>query len=364
MCLIGIAISFNLPGSVVIEPIRRIFTVACEGFKWEFPSLRAMNVSKKMFIVMVLALVITLVLAVSAKPEAVELRSYVPMNRRVVCSLTTRPVQPEYFGKVLDRLVEQFDAVYLALPRVSCKGVTYPKITHPGVTIVPVEKDYGPITKFFGALDSKEPPDTLVVVVDDDIIYDPTVREVCEKNYAKHPNCVVSGAGIVYKYSSLELPWFMCMTGRREQYFPLLPSFLGSSVTTTVCGYASISFRRGLIQREKLLDFIGFHNKDQDCFFNDDIVISAFLSSQGIPRLCKKVPACTHHPEKGTESLSSVSDAQKESIQERQYRAFQKLRDCFRNDSPRFDCICLFDLVSALILVIIAKWVVYNHPVH
>jgi hypothetical protein len=309
-----------------------------------------MDMLKKMFIVIVLVLVIAL--AVSMKPEVVELKSYIPMDKRVVCSLTTRPVQPEYFDKVLDRLVEQFDAVYLALPKVSCRGVTYPRITHPGVTIVPVEEDYGPITKFFGALNSEEAPDTLVVVVDDDIIYDPTVREACEKNYAKHPHCVVSGAGIVYKYSNLELPWFLCMTGRREKYLSLLPSFLGSSVTTTVCGYASISFRRSLIHREKLLDFIGFHNKDKGCFFNDDIVISAFLSTQGVPRLCKEMPLCTHHPEKNTESLSSVTGAQKESIQERQYRVFQKLRDCFRNDSPRFDCICLFDIVLALILVV------------
>lgn len=285
------------------------------------------------------------------KPEVVELKSYIPMNKRVVCSLTTRPVQPKYFDKVLDRLVEQFDAVYLALPKVSCRGVTYPKITHPGVTIVPVKEDYGPITKFFGALNSEEAGDTLVVVLDDDIIYDPTLREVCEKNYAKHPHCVISGAGVVYKYSNLELPLFLCMTGRRERYPSFLPSFLGSSVTTTVCGYASISFRRSLIQREKLLDFIGFHNKDKGCFFNDDIVISAFFSTQGVPRLCKKMPLCACHPDKDTESLSSGE----ESIEERQYRVFQKLRDCFRNDSPRFDCICIFDIVLVVILIIITK---------
>ena len=315
-----------------------------------------MNALKKMFIVIVLVLVIALVLAISTKPEIVELKSYTPTKKRVVCSLTTRPVQPKYFDKVLNRLVEQFDAVYLALPKVSCRGVSYPKISHPGVTIVPVEEDYGPITKFFGALNSNEVPDTLVVVVDDDIIYDPTLREICEKNYAKYPRCAVSGAGIVYKYSNLELPWFMCMTGRREQHSSLLPSYLGNNVTTTMCGYASISFRRSLIQRDELLNFIGFHNKNKDCFFNDDIVISAFFGTKGVPRICKKMPLCIHHPNKDTESLSSTTNVQRESIQERQYRAFQYLRDCFRNDSPRFDCICLFDIVLVLILVIVVKY--------
>ena len=304
-----------------------------------------------MFTIILLVLVIALVLAISTKPEIMELKSYNPINKRVVCSLTTRPIQPKYFDKVLDRLVEQFDAVYLAVPKVSWKGVIYPKITHPGVTVVPVEEDYGPITKFFGALNSNETPDTLVVVVDDDIIYDPTLREVCEKNYSKYPRCAVSGAGIVYKYSYLELPSFLCMSGRREQYPSFIPSFLGSSVTTTVCGYASISFRRSLIQREKLLDFITFHNKNKDCFLNDDIVISAFFSTQGVPRLCKKMPPCTHHPDKDTESLSAVNSIQTESIQYRQYRVLQKLRDCFRNDPHRFDCICLFDIVLIMITV-------------
>ena len=309
--------------------------------------------------VILLVIAVVLLLAISMKPEVVELKSYSPTNKRVVCSLTTRPVQPKYFDKVLDRLVEQFDAVYLAVPKISCRGVAYPRISHPGVTIVPLEEDYGPITKFFGALNSDEAPDTLVVVVDDDIIYDPTLREVCEKNYAKYPRCAVSGAGIVYKYSHMELPLILCMSGRREQYPSFFPSFLGSSVTTTVCGYASISFRRSLIHREKLLDFIRFHNKDKDCFFNDDIVISAFLSTQGVPRLCKKMPLCTHHPEKDTESLSS--NVQRESIQQRQYKVFQKLLDCFRKDSHRFDCICLFDIVLVLITVGILSQVRSRH---
>ena len=304
--------------------------------------------------VVILVIIIGLFIAISTKPDIIELNTYNPSNRRVVCSLTTRPVQPKYFDKVLDRLVEQFDAVYLAIPKISCRGVPYPTLSHPGVTIVSVEEDYGPITKFFGALNSNEPPDTLVVVVDDDIIYDPTLRDICQENYKKYPRCVVSGAVIVYKYSSIELPWFMCITGRREQYCELFPSFLGNIATTTVCGYASISFRRSLIQREKLLSFIGFHNKDKECFFNDDIVISAFLSEQGVSRICKKIPLCAHNTDKTTESLSARIE--NKGIQERQYKVFQKLRDYFRNDPPRFDCICLFDVVLVTILVITLKF--------
>ena len=268
-------------------------------------------------------------------------------------------MQPKYFFQVLERLVKQFDAVYLALPEISSLGEPYPmRVSLPeGVTVVPVEEDYGPITKFFGALNSGEAPDTLVVVLDDDIIYDPTMRKVCEENYAKYPNCVASCAGIVYKYANLALPWVMCMTGRREQYPALLPSYLGSNVTTTVCGYASISFRRSLLPRQELLDFIGFHNKkNEDCYYNDDIVISAFFAARGVPRiLSKDMPLCPHPLNKDTESLNTLTDRHGASIEARQFRAFKSLRHCFRSDPPRFDCVCLFDVVLIVVVVIAFK---------
>lgn len=263
-------------------------------------------------------------------------------KRRVVCSLTTRPVQPHYFKKVLDNLVAQFDAVYLALPRISCKGVVYPRISHPGVTVVMVEKDLGPITKFFGILNSDEPPNTLVVVLDDDVIYDANLRENYERNHTRYPNSVISGAGMVYKYPQLELPWFLSMTGRRENYTHFLPSFLGSKHLTTVCGYTGICFRRRLINKKDLLNFIHYWNMNRECFVNDDIVISAFFASRDIPRLWVSTPRCRSESSKDVESLSDKGQIGMFFSQD---KAYTKLRDCFRNDPVRFDCVCGLDLL-------------------
>ena len=298
----------------------------------------------------VVILMVVLILAVSTRPELLELKGYKPKGRRVVCSLTTRPKQPHYFGQVLNSLVSQFDAVYLALPKVSWEGVPYPKITHPGVTIVPVEKDFGPITKFFGILNSHERPDTLVVVLDDDVIYDPRLREIYEQAHSKYSRVVLSGAGIVYKYAYLELPWFLSMTGRRENYSSFTPSFLRSRYLTTVCGYTGISFRRSLIKRDNLLDFIRLWNKNKDCFINDDIVISAFFSSRGIPRIWVKTPRCKYELSKDTQSLSDHGQLAMFITQD---RAFQHLRDCFRKDPVRFDCICAFDVLLGITLVVL-----------
>lgn len=301
-----------------------------------------------MFGITILVIVLAIVVALALKPENIKLKSY-NTNKRVVCSLTTRPVQPKYFRRVLDRLTEQFDAVYLALPKVSCKGVEYPKITHPGVTIITVEEDYGPITKFFGVLNSNERSDTLVVVLDDDIIYSSNMREIYQKSHLKYPSCVLSGSGVVYKYRNLGLPWFMSMTGRKEHFPSSFPSFLGSRSLTTVSGYTGICFKRGLVKREALLNFIRYWNQDKECFFNDDIVFSAFLSSCRIPRIAVQVPRCTIEPDKDTPNLSNVGPL---GTWPMQHKVLKRMRDCFIHDGYRPDCICLFDIILVIVLVI------------
>ena len=302
------------------------------------------------------------VLAVLTKTEHMRLTKYIPRKKRVVCTLTTRPVQPRYFDKVLDRLVQQFDAVYLALPAFSSEGVPYPEFQHPGVTITPVEKDYGPITKFFGVLNSNEKPNTLVVALDDDIIYDPGLRDIYEKAHSMNPGCVLSGAGIVHKYLHFSsIPWFLAMTGRKEHHPMFFPSFLRNERLTTVTGYTGICFKRGIIEREELLVFMSYWNRYRECFLNDDLVFSAFLSTKGIPRLGIKVPRCVIEPNKGAPNLSGIENVGTwgpwPALWPMQRKVMDRLRDCFRNDPVRFDCICLFDvLVIAAFAAIVETW--------
>ena len=163
-------------------------------------------------------------------------------KQRVVCSLTTRPNRPYYFEKVLDSLLNQFDAVYLALPYVSCKGEKYDDYTYKDVKVVRTN-DYGPTTKFFGALDNEE-DNTIIVAIDDDIIYDKNLRNMFEQNHSVYPNDVLSGAGIVYKYYSF-LNHNLSITGRRPGFPFFLPSILGINTKTyTVAGYSGISFKK------------------------------------------------------------------------------------------------------------------------
>lgn len=299
-------------------------------------------------------IIIILFLAISTKPETIRIRKK-SVQTRVVCSLTTRPKPPHYFDKVLDSLVKQFDAVYLALPKISCRGVNYPEFSYPGVTIVHVEKDMGPITKFFGILNSNEPSNTLAVVLDDDIIYDSKIRACYEREHSQTPQAVLSGSGIVYKYPSLELPWFLSMTGRRESFPGCIPSFLRNNHLTTVAGYAGICFRKNLVNRNELLDFIRYWNKDNDCFRNDDIVISAFFASKGISRLSVRIPRCKSESDKSTESISDVGNIGMMIVQ---HKVYQRLRDCFRGDAYRIDCLCGLDLL----MIFLVTYVISRYP--
>lgn len=289
-------------------------------------------------------LVLWIILGISTTPHTYPIK---PKKKRcrVVCSLTTRPEQPHYFAKVLDNLVKQFDAVYLTLPYTSHKGIKYPDISHPGVTITRPEKDYGPITKFFGALDAEKDPDTLIVALDDDVLYKPNTRRQFMREHLKYPHCVLSGSGIVYKYTNLH--WLLSISPKRNNMSPILPSFTGSNHTTTVVGSSGIAFKRSLIDKNELIDFIDFWcGKYRECFINDDAVISAYFSSKKITRLFANVDNSGCCDDKDTESLSAVGN----NIFRTQYQAYCLMRECF-TDPYRLDCICLADIILLVIIL-------------
>ena len=268
-------------------------------------------------------------------------------DNRVVCSLTTRPEQPYYFEKVLQSLTKQFDDVYLTLPFVSCKGIKYKDLSYKNVTVVRTPKDYGPITKFFGALEHEKNPNTIIVVLDDDIIYDENLRATYEKYHHKYPNDVLSGAGMIYKYYSLFNNNSLVTSGRRENFPFFFPSLIGDNRTQTVAGYTGISFRRKLLHKNSLLNFIDKH-KSKICFINDDIVISAFFNSKNIQKRCIPMKRCTPPTDKDTESLSSD-----DTIYLTQFQAFKELREYFQHDLIRFDCICMIDIIIITVIIVI-----------
>jgi hypothetical protein len=214
---------------------------------------------------------------------------------RVVAALTTTPdaaTAGTHLHDALASLTPWFDAVYLALPLRSSKGVEYPEVSYPGVTVTRIPEDAGPLSKYLAATLHEDEPSTLVVHVDDDFVYNPKMRASFEAAHRKHPHAALTNSGLVFKYSSLRLPlwlntYWQGFAARGLACFrslPPIPRISGSRAVNVGQGYSGFAITvqslRGLEEFSKAHAHVSPHT-----FKNDDIVVSAFLAQQGVPRL-------------------------------------------------------------------------------
>lgn len=269
------------------------------------------------------------------------------IRMRVVATLTTRPKYHDNFPEVLDSLVDQFDAVYLALPKVSRKGdVPYPLFSYPGVTIVPLETDHGPICKYMGALKMETDPNTLVVALDDDYVYSSTLRRFIASDHTDQA-VAKSPSGIVFKYPEMGYAGF---TGRWHSGGP----YQGSSFST-LAAYCGLSFYRGAVNIDDLIALILECKDNIDVVKNDDVLFSAYLAQNGIPRKrsYNTKPVVKHielSEALGADAFSYTG------IFRSAPRAYLALSDCFEDEQPP-PCLVLFDwcmIILAIIVVAVA----------
>lgn len=101
-------------------------------------------------------------------------------SKRIVVSLSTTPDRIGLLESTLTSLHDQTllpDEISLNIPRISRNGTSYnipsflkDQNRFPLVKIYRTEKDYGPATKLLPTM-KREAPDTRIIVVDDDVIY-------------------------------------------------------------------------------------------------------------------------------------------------------------------------------------------------
>jgi len=211
---------------------------------------------------------------------------------RVVASLTTIPGRDKKLLRTLRSLRAQeyeLDAIYLGIPKESRRLKTkYPEFTDEIkelCTIVECEHDYGPCTKIAGGLMMENDPETIILTFDDDVIYSPRLVGKMIEYHKKHPDCAIGSSGILLKYgfpfystiSNCEAHW-NTMTG-----FEL--TIEGRSVDA-LCGFSSVLYIRKFFPMKDRLhsDFLEYPLMDDDVYYNDDIMISAYLSRQNIDR--------------------------------------------------------------------------------
>jgi hypothetical protein len=131
---------------------------------------------------------------------------------RVVVTTTTIPTREKFVKKMINSLkygTVQPDAIYVNLPdwypRFKCgpDPNLEPKLVSMGV-IVNKCKDYGVLTKLLPTLELEKDPETLLVILDDDMIYQPRFLEGLVKGYSEF-KCPVGYSGLAYPETTMRM---------------------------------------------------------------------------------------------------------------------------------------------------------------
>ena len=160
-----------------------------------------------------------------------------------------------------------------------------------------LKEDFGPATKLLGALLVEREPSTIILTVDDDIIYSPLllpfVRGSAPSEAAFSSVCqVLTPSG--QDFRSVPDPHWL---------WRIEPK----ACTGWLVGWAGVAYRVGFFADDV---FSRARNLSYGCFLNDDVWLSGYLLSKGVPRVVfPALPGGMHfrHP---TLSLSVIPDAQ------------------------------------------------------
>ena len=198
----------------------------------------------------------------------------------VIVSLTTVPerlMNPADTGikLVLQTLCEQDDTdyeVHFNIPHTyGITKIPYEipswldeyKLKYPHLKVFRME-DMGPPTKFVPTLNRVSDPETILVVVDDDLIYHREMVSEHRKYQNILPNSVLcyDGRGCTEaKYHDLRDSWILCVTEPRE--------------THNIQHYKSASYKKKLFDQ----DFYDFYFGKT---FSDDVLVSRFARDKQI----------------------------------------------------------------------------------
>jgi hypothetical protein len=199
---------------------------------------------------------------------------------RVVVTLTTIPSREESIIKTIESIQcgsLKPDAIYVNLPNwyprfKSCPDPNLePKLKSLGVIVNPCE-DYGVLTKLIPVLKIETDPATLLVIVDDDMNYQPRFLEGLVKGHEEF-KCPVGYSGIAYPETVLK------HYGQLRYHL-----FQGHGALTEMleCAFGFL-IPRGVME--------GFPNIEpmpesgsKYVYLSDDYLYTKFMDSKGVPK--------------------------------------------------------------------------------
>jgi hypothetical protein len=191
-------------------------------------------------------------------------------KQRIVISLTTTPHRINAIKPTLDSLRDQSikaDKIYLNVPyefkRDNVKYVI-PQwlLEYPEVTITRTE-DFGPITKIVPTLWQEPELNTLIISVDDDIIYPKHLVRELASYAAEHPEAVITPMNVLYHFNDAHII-------QKVQF-----AYEQGSEAAVVLGTSGAAYRRSFFD-ENFATLIA--ELPPACVLADDLVISLHLA--------------------------------------------------------------------------------------
>lgn len=209
---------------------------------------------------------------------------------RIVISMTTIPARIDRIEPTIESLSCQTrtpDCIYLAVPkkpaREDQKDLVYnipPFLSKYDVKIVHLKKDHGPICKLLGGIQSENDPDTCIVTVDDDIVYPPCFLEEIEQHSRNYPNEAVGFGGWNFYCRP---PFVRMMDSIHDRSnLPAFAVMKNGEPAEGLCGFAGALYKRRFFPHPETM--ISWIKENRMLFRTDDVVISAYLGYQNIPR--------------------------------------------------------------------------------
>ena len=198
-------------------------------------------------------------------------QEYFENKPKVVVSITTIPDRSKNIDNVLKNLssFKNVDEIILNAPSYSDRfkaTYKYPQnITHiPKVRINKCE-DLGPVTKLLPTVEliGKDEPDTMIIILDDDINYSEDAINSIIKEKIERPNDIVCGKAWSYK--------------KINDY--IIPYTLPKGYNDILQGYGIVAFNRSMFD-DDFSDYIKAAMVKHRSV--DDLMISGYMKSKGI----------------------------------------------------------------------------------
>jgi hypothetical protein len=204
---------------------------------------------------------------------------------KIVVSLSTFAGRAERLAATLKSLSQQtmqFDRLYIHMPKAVArlKGVetdTVPKVLQDWQNaladklIITHPEDFGPATKLLPTLLLEQDPNTIIVVLDDDVAYNPRTIQALVETLQSNTK----------KFTQVGHPAaFCCEEWSRFIPFPLIrynTRSPGSICSGYMCAYASEAFMRWHFNNETIKAMFDYNQAPAGCKLHDDVWISGIL---------------------------------------------------------------------------------------